>query len=248
MTILFDAFQSFALNNRFNLFPEMNAQGVKPMKIELFHRYAQIELSKGVFKKIPLEDFKEMVLSGMGDKKVELSENLILPSGCFNTKVSTNGVTLYCYYPEAITTVKYENRSSGAIEEFTIPLPNFVIEFPLEKTNNGTYLISSSSVRYGITDKTVAQLTSLDGEDYLQHTKLTPFTNFYNDRRMCFGRNSMPTNFTRNLRGLDYYYNIISISPFNEDLGVVGTRDHYNAKTWFTFLARKTSFPYESLS
>ena len=69
-----------------------------------------------------------------------------------------------------------------------------------------------------------------------------PYPNFYEDYRMCYGGNIVPMEFNNNLRGLAYYYDVITISPFNNDLGIP-IRD-YDIPDWFNYLSQQEKFDY----
>lgn len=240
MIPLSDSFQRFADVRGYLSNYKFNINGT-PMKIELFPEFARIEISKGVFKDISLENFKELFLRGINDAGKELSEELILPPGCFYSKVSTQSIKLICYYPGKVTQVKYQDGLK--VVDFTIPLPNMVIFFDIRKEDD-SYFVSSDEVKYFVTDKTVDQISSKSPEELRDILKPVPFTNFYSNGRMCFGKNTMPVKFSYNLRGLDYYYKIIAISPFNDDLGVKGMKKHYSCYSLFTALSGKETFPY----
>lgn len=216
------------------------------MKVELFQDCARIELSKNVYRDISLEDFKELFLSGIDDLEKEISEELILPTGCFYSKISSKDIVLTCYFPERKSTIKYQGRS---LEEYTIPIPNIIINFHVRKTDQG-FNLGYDDVKYYVTDKTLDQISSISRDNLFNYPiiRQVPFTNFYNNGKMCYGGNTMPSRFNNNLRGLDYYYKVISISPFNEDLGVKGMKSSFSGKSLFEYLSEKETFPYEDLA
>jgi hypothetical protein len=69
---------------------------------------------------------------------------------------------------------------------------------------------------------------------------------------MCYGGNSMPSHFQdNNLQGLNWYYQFLFESPFNNDLGLRSLKEEVVAQDWFKTLetAAKNNepFPYEKL-
>lgn len=249
MTSISDAYIAFSRRNCFMETRELKSEGSVPLVSNIYPYHVEVELSKGVTKILSLEDFKELFLNCIDDKTQTISKDLILPNGCFHVNMQEGDITLMCYYPGTKTTIKYQPRSDAGIQEFTIPLPNMVITYTLTETSpeDSTSYTIQGDVIYKITDKTLDQLVSLPFDNLEDHLKMVPFTNFYESGRMCFGRNIMPMRFTKNLRGLDYYYKVISLSPFNEDLGVKGMRASYSAATLFHHLSTKEVFPYEDM-
>lgn len=168
-----------------------------------------------------------------------------LPESCFAVNIVTGGIYINCYYPGERVILKHFG------EEYSIPGPNFVLYFSLipAAADPGAWQISV--VKYFITDRTKTELISAgtffrsvsDTDRILQ----VPYPNFYNTGSMCYGKNSVPSLFRKKLQGLDYFYRIIYNSPFNDDLGIKGTKYNWRPTNWFKHLAALTAFPYEEM-
>jgi hypothetical protein len=201
----------------------------------------------GLNKEVSMSDFKNILTTLTGEEEEKIPP-IALPYGCFMFNRSGENLYLNCYYRETIGEIKFHQRDEKE-KKFKIPLPNMILSFNLKKAAGGLWQVMI--VRYFATSKTVTQLpddifiTQLSGDKGIH--KL-PFPNMYTDNKMCYGGNTMPVRFTNNLRGLDYYYQILTQAPFNSDLGVNGLTSSYTPKSWFEFLASKTEFPYQLLS
>jgi hypothetical protein len=75
-----------------------------------------------------------------------------------------------------------------------------------------------------------------------------PFPNYYDSGNMCYGQNVMPVEFKNNLKGLDYYYDVIQQSPFNSDLGINITSYRDDIHGWFLHLQKMQGFDYSLIS
>ncbi len=196
----------------------------------------------GIDKLITLVDFK-VILDGLLDQGPDLSLKS-MPFNCFVFGGSISSMELGCYYPGKVFEVSYDN-GSGSPTKYKVPLPNIIISFRLIKDGRGWMV---NKVNYFSTDKRVTQLaenTMIWRKDEINGIYGIPFPNFYNDGLMCYGRNVMPVVFTDNLRGLDYYYQVIINSPFNSDLGVKFVNWRKSVREWFEYLSTLEEFPYQ---
>lgn len=198
-------------------------------------------LQDGLAKDISIPDFYKILASAAALE--ETGEILSLPFGCFSFSRTAVGLSLLCYYPEVISRIGFQ--SNIGLIPYTVPMPNVVIHYKLKSVDKGIWQVQS--VQYYATNKKLAQLpedlmnklASTDSVGYLS------LSNMYEDNRMCYGGNSMPSRFTNNLKGLDYYYQIISIAPFNSDLGIRGLKSRMEPRDWYKLLSTKTEYPYE---
>jgi hypothetical protein len=213
----------------------------------LIYRTHVTTISGGASKSILLSDFKN-ILENLMEKEEKHLPPLNLPFGCFMFNRQGNTMELNCYHAERIEKIKYINRDNKT-STFKIPLPNIITSFILKKVEDNTWQLTSA--KYFSTPKPVTQLPdnsfirSLNLESGIHRL---PFPNMYGDCRMCFGGNTMPVRFLSNLRGLDYYYQILTQAPFNDDLGILGTTVRTNVVNWFESLENLKAFPYELLS
>lgn len=202
-------------------------------------------IQDGVIKAISFSDFIN-ILNKLESEKDKIITPMGLPYGCFMFSRSGSFMHLNCYYRGVTADIKFQNNA--AIEIHKIPLPNIILSFILEKVNEKLWRVSS--VRYFSTNKTVSQLPD---DIFINSTNTAlgiyklPFSNMYGDNRMCFGSNTMPARMSNNLRGLDYYYQILTEAPFNSDLGINGLKSSYTPKNWYKHLSTLSEFPYDML-
>lgn len=226
-------------------------QNVNIQEVKIFPNYVQVNLN-GQTKSISILDFK-MILDSMLQVDTKL-DAMALPFGTFIFAKSAGTIQLSCYYPEQKKKIKYQSSRYGEpvnITEFEIPFPNMVISHNLNK-KDGFWMVSDT--RYMVTTKTPNQLPN----DFVQMNKnpslglfLPPFTNVYNECRLCYGQNTMPSKFHNNLRGLDYYYQVLFESPFNNDLGIKGVKPEFRKSdvgAFYKALSEQETFPYHWLN
>lgn len=208
-------------------------------EVKLYPNHVEVEV-KGIKKAISWIDFKQMI-----DSQLQLETKLQTQALPYNTYVmakSGSELHISCYYPERRMDLKHIDRDVKPKLYKNCLLPNMVISHKL-KLEDGHWKVADS--RYFATNKKVTELP----EDRIlwapeAYGWRVPFPNFYNDYRMCYGGNTMPVRFTDNIRGLDYYYQIISVSPFNNDLGI---NVDSTIPAWFQTLTEVDKFPYELL-
>ena len=172
-------------------------------------------------------------------------EDLFLPSNVFYFGRSGSNLYLNMYFPEAVKTIQFYDRKRPSV------VPNIILSVPLTKdSGSGDYRVGV--VKYFCTDLPVSKLPRqfISSINHANRVFLLPFTNTYDDGHMCTGGNTMPVRLVNgNLRGLDWYYNYLFESPFNEDLGVRATG--MSPSNWYDLLAKTAEagarFPYEKL-
>jgi hypothetical protein len=236
----------------------LRSNGTKDNQITAIIKEDRVVIATDTIKKeITIDNFYG-ILSGY-ISKTEKTGSLLLPFGCFKILNYANGnKDFYCYYPEARKTITHtSSRSSSTKKTYDIPFPNLVIVFSLATEKVGTTKFKVVSVKYLATKLTPAQIPDnldITGQGISRATgmALLPFTNFYGDGGMCYGGNVMPVKFTNNLRGLDYYYQVIFVSPFNDDLGLKAMNAVDGLKTetpssFYNSLTKFKTFPYEAL-
>jgi hypothetical protein len=199
----------------------------------------------GVIKDISISDFKS-IISSITEAAEENIPMIALPFGCFAFNRAGDYIKLNCYYKENKVDIRFVHGDRK--KEFNIPLPNIIISFVLKRVKDSTWQVHT--VKYFSTPKTIGQLDPLvfiESTDTAQGIFKLPISNMYGDNRMCYGSNTMPARFSDNLRGLDYYFQIIGIAPFNSDLGINGISESRAPATWYQQLSTLEAFPYELL-
>ena len=189
---------------------------VRGQPITLLQDSVLVEMEPGFNKRISYQDFLSMISKSIGKQAetVNPPENFILPKGCYNFRISKDTLQLNCYYEGGKRPFKYQGRSN--IKE--VMVPNIVIGFTLAKSSD-EWLVSDA--RYFATNLPINKLPQefrnrISASDGMYNL---PFTNVYNDAKMCYGGNSMPTRIVKgDLRRLNYYYDFLWVSPFNDDL------------------------------
>lgn len=232
--IMENAYQKYTQNSG-----RVNSQ-VEVQDIRLYSTHVET-IVNNITKAISLADFREILnnLLSIEESKIPAFS---LPYGCFSLGLRGNSMQLSCYYPSTMRKLIY---NTGTKKTYDVMFPNTIISHTLQKQDK---YWNVTDTKYFCTPKTVNQLpetfinqTSRSGEIFS-----LPVSNMYEDGRMCYGNNTMPRNFTQNLRGLDYFYQILFDSPFNNDLGVraLGRSD---PGAWFQEWSKLTSFPYDLL-
>lgn len=211
----------------------------------IFSTHVELEV-KGMKKSISLLDFKQTI-----DNQLQLEsrmDTMQLPFGTYLMAKSANAMQMSVYYPERKLDLKHmSGRDSKAKEYKGCAVPNVVIAFDL-RFENKFWVVAQA--KYFATNKKVTELpeTPLTQQDARSGVWAMPFPNFYDHGGMCYGGNTMPTRHANNLRGLDYFYDIISVSPFNNDLGLPGVPDYSgDIEGWFKYLQTLEKFDYTKL-
>ena len=198
-----------------------------------------------VEKRISYEDFRDIIGGVVGHRNQDNLEGFQLPSNCFYFARSSETIQLSCYYGERVADMRHNTK------KYTVKAPNFVISHNLQKQGK-IWRVTGS--RYFCTNAKVGNLPksfiwSVNGN---QHIYLSPFPNTYSEGNMCYGHNSMPSQMAdNNLRGLDWYYQFLFESSFNNDLGLRALSTEPSIENWFKKLAdtakENKPFPYEDL-
>lgn len=199
-------------------------------------------------KKISYEDFKAILTQALGRREDEKLEGYHLPSNCFYFAKSSSQIQLSCYYQERVGEIIYGSK------KMKIKVPNLIISHVLGRKPGNSLKVESS--KYFCTNLPVNKLPQnkfINSVEPNAKIFLSPFSNTYREGNMCYGGNQMPATYTENnLRGLDYYYQFLFSSPFNNDLGINALsqgRDYVGE--WYSELEKiakaEGPFPYERL-
>lgn len=202
--------------------------------------------SNGVDKFISLDSFLSALAASSTVGEGDSIEGVLLPSNTFFFARTVTRIRLSCYYAGGVRNVKYSEFDRPSV------VPNIIISHTLVKSGD-TWSLSTS--RYMTTDLPVSGLPNrfINSASASDRVFGLPFTNTYADGRMCYGGNSMPAAFRgNNLRGLDWYYQYLFETPFNDDLGLSALSNRQSPSLWYQKLATLASegkpFPYNELS
>lgn len=217
--------------------------------ISLYESHVEIHLPGGVKKAVSIEDFKRIMNDAFGIRERSATRSFSMPSNVYYFSCSDTDVRLSCYYQSRKAKIRHLNK------DYVIILPNVIISHILTKgVKNGEWKLSNAQTRYFCTNQNVGNLphAHLTQRSPNSGIFLLPTTNMYESGQMCFGNNSMPANFTdNNLRGLDWYYQFLFDSPFNDDLGVKAIGQNMEPSEWYAYLAdlaeKDKPFPYDKL-
>jgi hypothetical protein len=215
--------------------------------VQIFTDHVKVILNGGVEKAISLNDFRNILNSVIGIHEDQKLEGFNLPSNVFYFAKSGNEIQLSCYYQARKAVIQYYDK------KMPIVMPNVIISHVLERTGEKIWRVRSS--KYFCTDFSVSRLPRdfINRLDHSNHIFLLPMSNTYDNGNMCYGGNQMISRFSENnLRGLDWYYQYMFESPFNDDLGVYAIRRSMPPKEWYALLSELAKedkpFPYEKLT
>lgn len=216
-----------------------------------------------ISKEITYEDFLELLQSSVKSdaSKKTMDETWLLPKNCAMFDKTDRSVNMLTYHPSCVKSIQYYNckswevKPSSVIEHYEILTPNVLISFPLVKspTKSGWEMDPKSAV-YMCTPLTQGNLPKkvpLNPTSGIPDIFGSPFGNTYPGFGMCVGENQMPRFFPDNdFRALNYYYDFMWSTPFNNDLNNKAVPMAWNE--WYKYLASpevKSSgkFPYEKL-
>lgn len=194
-------------------------------------------------KRITYEDFHSVISTILNRRNEESMEGFNLPSNCFYFAKSASGIQLSCYYAERTAEMRHMDR------KYMVKTPNFIISHTLEKGTGKNW--KSTNSKFFCTDAKVGALPKefIWAPNGNQKIYLSPFPNTYAEGNMCYGGNSMPSQHQdNNLAGLNWYYQFLFESPFNNDLGLRALKDEIAVDAWFTKLKevaeKNEPFPY----
>lgn len=242
------AAQLLALDEAFENYRNVSRSSVPTLDFTLWPTHITTKVN-GMDKSIALAEFRQMLDLAMGENNTKEVPQTALPYGVFNYGQTASEIQLSCYYPGGKKVIQHRgNYPDGrSTMKHNIAFPNMIISHKLVK-REGFWIVQET--RYFSTHKTVGQLPDnqlIWNRDENNGIYYPPFTNVYDQNNLCYGGNTMPNKFSNNLRGLDYYYQVLTISPFNNDLGVRGLKNRQTPESWYTKLAGLETFPYSEM-
>jgi hypothetical protein len=199
-----------------------------------------------VEKRISYEDFATIVGAVVNRRNNDSMEGFQLPANCFYFAKNAAVMNISCYYAESVRQIQY------GTSKFELKMPNTIISHQLTKASVGSW--RHNGAHFLVTDakpSTFGKQFPWD-VDPSKRLFLFPFPNTYSEGHMCYGGNSMPSVFTdNNLSGLNWYYQFLFESPFNNDLGLRGVSGEESITSWLNKLVKvakeNKTFPYENL-
>jgi hypothetical protein len=226
---------------------EVPTKKVSAISVNLLSQNVQIEIAKGYYKYISYADFIDLLKRNAdeGDTGESAIQTIYSPTGMFFFEKTKTRIKLCNYYEGGIRNVKYKDHDRPSV------FPNVIITHSLVLQGN-EYLVEDS--RYYATKSSLAE-TSRNFITTSFGVSILPFTNIYENGRMCYGNNIKISKFKLpDLRGLHSYYQLLFDAPFNDDLGLTALvpkwRDDVFSK-WYSHLAKLATenkpFPYEDL-
>lgn len=214
--------------------------------VQILEDHVRVVIAGGIEKIVSLEDFRNILNASLGTSEETKMDGFNLPSNVFYFAKSGAQLQLSCYYQSRISPIQYNGRTRNIL------MPNLVVSHTLNKTGEQAWVVRST--KYFCTDLSVGRLPRefIGSINTSKHVFLMPMSNTYQEANMCFGANNMPTRFTENnLRGLDWYYQYMFESPFNDDLGIIAIGHSMTVSEWYTHLEKLATeggaFPYAKI-
>lgn len=226
---------------------------VDGITLDLLDDCVRLHLGSGVYKFITYENLIDKLQSTVTKETVKTKrEELWLPGGTYYQSVSSAVMNLACYYPECVRNIRFETTSVKTAMEIVVP--NIIITHELTKATSNQWKVTNS--KYLVTNKSLAEIERRFPNKSDPDMDQMCFTNVYNDARLCYGENVRVSEVNLpDLRPLNWYYEILFVSPFNNDLGLPtlhnSTFREYPVK-WYEHLAKcakdKAPFPYQQIT
>lgn len=217
---------------------------VAVQKVTIFDAFVEVEMSHGMKKTLSIHDYVSSLTSTIGvDEKVT---PMFLPSNTYLASHSQTSMIIGCYFAEAKREIQYKPRGAASLKKIPIVFPNIVISHQLKRVGDEWHLKQS---QFFATNKSLGELPMefITKADYSKGIWPVPFTNTYDSGNMCYGGNTMPFVFKDNFRGMDWYYQFLYSTPFNDDLGVRSLKKSMSPAAWYDYLGKQDKFPYDML-
>ena len=219
------------------------------LNVRIFPNYVEV-YENGVAKAISTQDFVQALSTGV--TLAEQANSIAMPPGCFMFSKNSSMFEMNLYFPERtaeISFMSYNDRNDYAETKYTIPIPNTIL-YIVGKIRDKSWDITS--IQYFATPKTVGQFPidrMITKYEPAIGVYRFPLPNMYDNNTMCYGNNSVLMRFPENnLRGCEWYYQVITNSPFNADLSIRGVDSQYSSpRNWLEHLSELSAFPYELL-
>lgn len=230
--------------------PEPEAE-VPSLTLHVMENCVKVTDSDGMSKFLAIDAAITSLVKFLSESESTSGKVEHYPEGLIYRERTPSSTYLLFYRPES-----HQNLAYGSFKA-KIVVPHIVLGVSLSKTTEGWKV---SGCFYAATNLPLAKMPrERISASHLRSGKgftTMPFTNVYNDGRLCYGGNSMPVNISGDdFRQLGWYYDVLWNSPFNDDLGIYSlrTRDKYPTYlSWFEHLAKLAEknepFPYDDLN
>ena len=195
----------------------------------------------------------------------------LLPIGTIFTERTVNTFRIAIYVPEHKHTYKLQDKHSGKIVEYVVPMPNIVFEARMRINDSGSLGLEAQSYSFYCTSlppDVVAQRLKKgfsrigrSGDDMGElgvGFHYLPVTNIYGPGYLCLGNNSVETVFRPdNLLALGRYIDVCLNSPGNNDLNIPGlvhskplskAYGDRNPDRLFSEWSKLDTFPYDNVA
>lgn len=234
---------------------ELKYRDVQGQRLTLLKDAVIVHGENGVDKTTSLNDFVRSMNAAYSASNSSTEDvDFQMPQACRFFSIGRESLRVTNYYPSSVQTIKYSPRG-GNTQTFRIIVPNIILSFKLtkDKTNDKTWRLRSDHVMYLCTNLDYSRFRPkhFDGPDNNNHIYSVPFCNMYPNGKVCYGNSTdMPGEFrNNNLSALDYFYQFLFISPFNDDLSIPGVE--MSRSEWWRVLQNCANsnqpFPYERL-
>lgn len=218
--------------------------------VTLFETHVELATPAGISKAISYQAFYDILSTALSAESNVKKTTYILPANCYLLSSSGVEMEVSCYYPGRVREVKFSNGDGST--PYSIVFPNIIIHHLLKRNGDKWHLAVSYYYATSLNINALP-LTHIQPGNRPKDVWPLPLPNMFTDGKMCYGKNSLIINFEENLRGLDWYYRLLTDSPFNSDLMVPSLRNSVSPREWIELLAERVSedpscsFPYELL-
>lgn len=231
--------------------PGFETQGISA---QLLEEYVVVEYQPGMFKNISYLDFFNTLKGLVTNEKPTLATtSYMLPTGCFYIEVTENNkIQMSCYYPECKREIKFTGNPAGLFKEICA-IPNIIISSTLHIEKGNVYKVGD--IKYMSTRLTLPEIPRKIVTNADRGMGLLPFTNVYDNGRLCFGSATVVHSVTLpDLRPMHGLYELLFSSSFNNDLGLYALKNPPSRADyiqWYKKLAKcakdNVSFPYDDV-
>jgi hypothetical protein len=228
---------------------------MKGVEFKLLEDAAVVTTPNGTSKTISLQDCYNMIAYAFNKAVEENGAEIMLPRNCVYIRSTSKTMYVTLYYPESVQELHFQ--AGGVSRKYKIPTPNIVICLSLDIATNpkGDSEARIGVTKYFCTDYPLGALKikHTTQVDHANGIYLMPFSNVYDDGKLCTGENAMPSVMPRNdLRRINWQFDVLWSSPFNNDLGLNALSGwDAGVQSWYAHLAERLTngqkFPYDRL-
>lgn len=221
--------------------------------VQLLAECVRIELPGGRHKLITYATFSTLISGFLAAEEGAQSEYLLSGNEYYICR-KASVLQVMLYYPETIGNITYTRDGTKPRV-----IPNVVISVEMDRsTSADTWDIDQNKVKFFCTQRPLIEMPrAFFSRVQAGFLTTVPFTNIYQDGKMCFGSNAtLPHLKLPDLRPLHSFYHTLVTSPFNDDLGIASGSSR-SIRDWYYLTAeladrRKKGelapFPYTDLS